>query len=81
MRYFKPYTKTESVEYVTVNGENIPFGNILAPYLIWKSPLKNYAGMFQYTLAYYELNIIDKSALDSTIDLNKLPKKLKRLAM
>lgn len=61
--------------------ENIPFGNILAPYLIWKSPLKNYAGMFQYTLAYHELNIIDKSALDSTIDLNKLPKKLKRLAM
>lgn len=61
--------------------ENIPFGNILAPYLIWKSPLKNYAGMFQYTLAYYELNIIDKSALDSTINANKLPKALKRLAM
>lgn len=61
--------------------ENIPFGNILAPYLIWKSPLKNYAGMFQYTLAYYELNIIDKSALDSTINVDKLPKALKRLAM
>ena len=29
MRYFKPYTKTESVEYVTVNGENIPFGNMV----------------------------------------------------
>lgn len=28
-RYFKPYTKVESVEYVTVNGENIPFGNML----------------------------------------------------
>lgn len=61
--------------------ENVPFGNILAPYLIWKSPLKNYAGMFQYTLAYYELNIIDKSALDSTINADKLPKALKRLLM
>ncbi len=61
--------------------ENIPFGNILAPYLIWKSPLKNYAGMFQYTLAYYELNIIDKSSLDSTITRDKLPQKLRQLIM
>ncbi len=61
--------------------DNIPFGNILAPYLIWKSPLKNYAGMFQYTLAYYELNIIDKSSLDSTIKVDKLPKVLKALVM
>ena len=61
--------------------DNIPFGNILAPYLIWKSPLKNYAGMFQYTLAYYELNIIDKSSLDSTISTKRLPKSLKALVM
>lgn len=61
--------------------DNIPFGNILAPYLIWKSALNNYAGMFQYTLAYYELNIIDKSALESTMTKKPLPKELKRLSM
>lgn len=61
--------------------DNIPFGSVMAPYLIWKSPLKNYAGMFQYTLAYYELNIIDKSSLDSTIKTDKLPKALKALVM
>lgn len=51
-------------------------GSVLAPYLIWNSPLKNYAGLFEYTLAYYELNIIDKSVLDSKMIDKKLPKKL-----
>ena len=52
-------------------------GSSLAPYLVWNSPLKNYAGLFDYTLAYYELNIIDKSVLDSKMISVELPKKLK----
>lgn len=52
-------------------------GSTLAPYLVWNSPLKNYAGLFDYTLAYYELNIIDKSVLDSKMIDKELPKALK----
>lgn len=33
--------------------------------LIWNSPLKNYAGLLEYTIAFYELNIIDKSQLNA----------------
>ena len=33
--------------------------------LIWNSPLKNYAGLLEYTIAFYELNIIDKSHLNA----------------
>ena len=56
-------------------------GSILAPYMVWNSPLKNYAGLFDYTLAYYELNIIDKSVLNSKMTLKPLPKELKKLQM
>ncbi len=63
-------------------GRRTPLlGSILAPYLVWNSPLKNYAGLFDYTLAYYELNIIDKSVLDSKIIGKDLPKNLKDKTM
>ena len=39
-------------------------GILLAPYMYGNSNLQNYAGMFDYTLAYYELLVIDKSKLD-----------------
>lgn len=42
-------------------------GLILAPYTYGNSQLKNYAGIFDYTLAYYELQAIDKSSLDATM--------------
>lgn len=42
-------------------------GLILAPYTYGNSVLKNYAGIFDYTLAYYELQAIDKSSLDATM--------------
>ncbi len=51
-------------------------GTMLAHTLIWNSPLKNYAGIFEYTLAYYELNIIDKSSLDSKMIDKKLSPEL-----
>ena len=56
-------------------------GSVLAPYMVWNSPLKNYAGLFDYTLAYYELNIIDKSVLNSKMISRPLPKELKKLQM
>lgn len=51
-------------------------GTMLAHKLIWNSPLQNYAGLFEYTLAYYELNVIDKSHLDSKMISRKLPPEL-----
>ncbi len=39
-------------------------GMFLAPYTYGSSGLKNYAGIFDYTMAYYELLVIDKSNLD-----------------
>ena len=48
-------------------------GTMLAHTLIWNSPLQNYAGIFEYTLAYYELNIIDKSSLNSKMIDKELP--------
>lgn len=42
-------------------------GLILAPYTYGSSVLKNYAGIFDYTMAYYELQVIDKSSLDATM--------------
>lgn len=56
-------------------------GSILAPYLVWNSPLSNYAGLFDYTLAYYELNIIDKSILDSKMINKELPPELQTLML
>ena len=51
-------------------------GTMLAHTLIWNSPLKNYAGIFEYTLAYYELNIIDKSSLNSKMIDKEIPPEL-----
>ena len=45
-------------------------GMMLAPYTYGTSELKNYAGIFDYTMAYYELMVIDKSTLDSTMITN-----------
>lgn len=42
-------------------------GLFLAPYTYGSSNLENYAGIFDYTLAYYELLVIDKSKLDSNM--------------
>ena len=56
-------------------------GSKLAPYMIWNSPLSNYAGIFEYTLSYYELNVIDKSVLDSKIISRKLPPELQKLTL
>lgn len=43
----------------------VPLGTTFAYTLVWNSPLKNYAGMLEYTIAFYELNVIDKSILNS----------------
>ena len=56
-------------------------GTMLAPQMVLNSPLQNYAGLFDYTLAYYELNIIDKSVLDSKIIEKTLPPKLQKLRL
>lgn len=42
---------------------SVILGNNLAPYAYGNSALNNYAGMFDYTLVYYELQEIDKSKL------------------
>lgn len=54
-----------------------PQGLILAPYLYGNSQLKNYAGMFDYTLAYYELLEIDKSSLTDKMASEELMKEAK----
>jgi Bax protein len=49
-------------------------GNVLAPYVYGSSSIPNYAGLFDYTLAYYELFEIDKASLTdhaTTPDLYK----------
>ena len=53
-------------------------GLLLAPYVYGSSNLKNYAGIFEYTLAYYELLEIDKSTLDSNMVNKDLIKKYKK---
>lgn len=40
-------------------------GDSIAAFLFTNSELKNYAGIIDYTLSYYELSVIDRSALDS----------------
>jgi Bax protein len=42
---------------------NSAIGQILAPYTFGSSNLDNYPGLFDYTLAYYELLTIDKAIL------------------
>lgn len=51
-------------------------GTTLAYSLLMHSPLKNYAGILEYTIAFYELNIIDKSILDSRMIQKPLPPSL-----
>jgi len=49
-------------------------GNVLAPYVYGSSHLKNYAGLFDYTVAYYELMEIDKSVLADNMICNNIGK-------
>lgn len=51
-------------------------GTTFAYSLLWNTPLKNYAGTLEYTIAFYELNIIDKSLLNSRLINEPLPTKL-----
>lgn len=61
--------------------DSILTGSTFVHTMLWNSPLKNYAGIIEYTIAYYELNIIDKSRLDSNIINKPLPVKLKKLQL
>lgn len=56
-------------------------GSTFVHTMLWNSPLKNYAGIIEYTIAYYELNIIDKSRLDSNIISKPLPAELKKFQL
>ena len=56
-------------------------GTTLAHALIWNSPLQNYAGILEYTIAFYELNVIDKSLLDSKMIAKELPPALEQLRL
>lgn len=62
------------------NRGDVLQGTTLAYSLLMHSPLKNYAGILEYTIAFYELNIIDKSVLDSKMILRPLPQALAPLA-
>ena len=64
-----------------IERKTLLLGSTLAPYLVWNSPLKNYAGLFEYTLSYYELNIIDKSILNSKMIAKELPQNLQKFIM
>ena len=46
----------------------------IATYAFTNSELRNYAGIIDYTLSYYELTIIDKSVLDNEAISNKVAK-------
>ena len=52
-------------------------GMVIAPYVYGSSEMKNYAGVFDYTLAYYELMEIDKSSLADNMDRQMLGNKYK----
>ncbi len=67
-------------EYRYERRQRSPFvlGTILAPHIYGHSPLKNYAGIFDYTLAYYELQVIDKSSLSDKIIPENLAKEFER---
>ncbi len=56
-------------------------GSTLAANMVWNSPLYNYAGLFDYTLSYYELNTIDKSVLNSKMIERPLPPDLQKLTI
>ena len=53
-------------------------GTTFAYTLFGNSALKNYAGILEYTIAYYELNIIDKSHLDDKMIVEQLPANLSK---
>ena len=53
-------------------------GHLLSPYTYGSSNLYNYPGLFDYTLAYYELLDIDKSTLTDKIIPNDIIKKYKK---
>lgn len=57
---------------------NILVGHLLAPYTYGSSNLDNYPGIFDYTLAYYELLEVDKSALTDTIVSKKTRQKYQK---
>lgn len=50
-------------------------GAPLAAFAFTNSELQNYAGIIDYTLAYYELSVIDRSSLDSNALTKKILKK------
>ena len=50
-------------------------GHLLAPYTFGSSNLHNYPGIFDYTLAYYELLEIDKSRLSDKLITDNIIKK------
>ncbi len=50
-------------------------GTLLAPYVYGNSMLNNYAGIFDYTMNYYELLVIDKSTLSDKLITEKIIKK------
>ncbi len=54
-------------------------GAWFAPKLLTNSPLKNYAGLLEYTVAFYELVIIDKSILGDEMTEKPLPDNLSNL--
>jgi len=54
-------------------------GAWFAPKLLTNSPLKNYAGLLEYTVAFYELVIIDKSVLGDEMTEKPLPDNLSNL--
>ncbi|MBR2922860.1 MAG: glucosaminidase domain-containing protein [Alphaproteobacteria bacterium] len=60
-------------EYRELNNNMV--GHILAPYTFGSSNLHNYPGIFDYTLAYYELLEIDKSILTDKIISDSIIKK------
>lgn len=62
-------------EFREMNGNLV--GHLLAPYTFGSSNLANYPGIFDYTLAYYELLEIDKSRLSDTIEPKIIIKKYK----
>ena len=51
------------------------YGTLLAPYIFGNSQLQNYAGIFDYTMTYYELLIIDKSSLADNMITKEIEKK------
>lgn len=51
-------------------------GNDAAFSLIMMSPIKNFAGLIEYTIAYYELNVIDKCKLDAKMLDKELEERL-----